>query len=233
MKCGPVCKVFYQGNHGVVAFDKRKIIFQQKEDTTPIRLGVGMVDMSTLVDKDNYAFASMCNIEITAPADYGTPEFWLGKGFPKQLLEGEYGDSILYKEVYRNTDIIRAYNKTGEVMLFEAKNILKNKTEIRATNGYYLKLDNAVGTWTDVTEFWLGEILKNLNEKKCTVNMQSEYVNSLLHGHIANKQYTLAGGAVIIERKYESMAIWEASGTIYTVWLGRIISEEYCASLIK
>lgn len=213
------CNVFYMGEKGLMTFDKKKIVFQHRDNISDAKEGLGIIKVGTLEDKGNYSFGVFENVIANVPVDYCRLSFFVNKGVPMQVFQGTYGDSILFKEVYKEKTTIRAYSRFGKVLLYE--NEIKKSEDYEGPNMYYSRINELVGVWEDFTSNFEKLILQDLKFKKCTVSLSNEKVQQALNGLSRNKIVRLTSGVIVAEGKFESLIIWGTDDDIEMTWLGR------------
>jgi len=222
------CSVLYMGEKGLITFDKKKIVFQHRDNTKNVKEGLGVIVEGTLEDKGNFAFAVFENVETVVPDDYYTLSFFNNRGVPMQVLKGTYGDNILLKEIYKGKTTIRAYNKQGSILLYE--NEIKKSKDYEGPNMYYSRINELVGVWTDITEEFETAILSDLRNKKSVLSLSNEKVQQALKRLSRNMIVRLESGLIVADGKFESLVIWNDDHEVKMAWLGRkldLLSFEY------
>lgn len=213
------CNVLYMGDKGLMTFDKKKIVFQHRENMGEVKEGLGVIVDGTVEDKGNYAFAVFKNVETVVPEDYKTLSFFNNRGVPMEVYKGIYGDNILLKEVYKDKTTIRAYNKQGDILLYE--NEIKKSKEYEGPNMYYSRIDELVGDWLDVTDEFEKAILNDLEKKSSILMISNEKVQQALKGLSRNRIVRLKSGLIVADGKFESLVIWNEVHEVKMAWLGR------------
>lgn len=214
------CKVLYKGTQGVMAFEKKKVVFQHRSNENDIKVGLGVIDLDSYVDKGNYAFATMQNIVSVLPDTYATVDFFENKGVPIKIQKGVYGDSTFIKEDYADKSFIKAYDAVGNTLLYENKAV-KNK-DFTGLNMYYCRLENTVGTWVDITDEVASAILESIVAKKCDLDIMHSYIFMYtMKGLKKNKVVKLSNGVIMADGKHETLVFWGEGDTVRMAWLGR------------
>lgn len=218
------CNVLYMGDKGLMTFDKKKIVFQHREKVKDVVEGLGVIVEGSLVDKGNYAFAVFENVETVVPDGYYTLSFFNNRGVPMKVLKGIYGNNVLLKEIYKDNTTIRAYNKQGDILLYENK--IKKSKDYEGPNMYYSRIDEMVVDWVDITQYFEVTILNDLKSKEATLMLSNEKVQQALKGLSRNKIVRLKTGLIVADGKFESLVIWDEDHEVKMAWLGRKLDLE-------
>lgn len=212
--------VLYKTLRGVVAFDKRKPIFQHKNSKTELKEGLGVIVENSFVDKGNYAFAEMRNIESVFPDVYLTVDYFENVGVPAKIYKGEYGGNVFIKEEYPDKTFIKALDAEGNILIQE---IMKSKKN--ALNISYCRLDNAVVNWEDITDSVVSSILESIKSKKCDINLGNPYILYALKPLYKKKVVKLENGVILAFGNHETLAIWGNGNQASMAWLGRSVED--------
>ena len=219
------CYVFYKGEKGLMTFDNKKVVFQHNGgDGSDAKVGLGVFVEGSLVDKETYSFAEFVNIETVIPENYNEIIFFNNKGVPKKVEKGTYGDNVFLKELYKNNEVIRAYNKRGRIVFYENK--LKKSKSFVGSNMYYDRINELIGDWDDITLDLRSSLEENLRSKDTEVPLDNEKVQSALKGLSKDKLFIMPNGVIIADGNFESLAIWKEDDEICMAWLGYIVDKE-------
>lgn len=208
--------VTYKGKAGgIVTYNESKAIFPDRELNPKATLGVVAIDKDSIIDKTNYQFAKMRNIQTVTPETYGTLAFFSKIGVPLTVYQGVYGKCIFYKEVYFATTYIKAYDIQGNVLIKEFMDNKKGKGAID-----YRQM-NEVITWTDITEQVHKQVLADLNQPRKTPELLFYQTLSVVKPIEKVEVILSEQGYLIACGRFESMAIWEDNGVALGAWLGQ------------
>lgn len=214
-------KVFYKGEKGLMTFNNKKTVFQHREEREGVKEGLGIVIENGLFDKGNYAFAVFKNVATVVPSNYNTLNFFHNKGVPLKIEKGVYGDNVLLKETYKDRTYIRAYKEDGSIGLYESEYIKNANYE--GPNVYFMRLDDLVVNWEDITDSIVSDILDSVGKLTCTLAIDDEGVLSALKGLTRNAIYILDTGVIVAQGKFESLIIWSENDEVRMSWLGRML----------
>lgn len=228
---GKRCKVLYQGESGIMTFENKKVVFQNKNVGSGVSVGLGVIEDGSLVDKGNYMFANMVNVVSVVPSDYFNIDFFENKGVPKTVHKGYFGDSVLLKEEYNNKVQIKAYDIDGNILLYESKQIV-NKS-YKGLNVYFVRLDTIVTDWEDITEQVRAGVLESV---KCKVN--NSHIDDVLFVDVLSKLkytkvYEVAESLIVVNGNFESLIVWsDCDKPLRMAWLGKLLSEDDLVGLV-
>lgn len=211
-------KVLYKSPRGVMSFDRRKPIFLHKGYKKHLEVGLGIIDMDSFIDKGEYAFANITNVEGVLDIAHFNIELYENVGVPQTILKGVYGNSVFIKEVYKDNAIIKALDKDGSVLIRETR-----KTKNNAINTYFCRLDNVLSDWEDITDVVLASIIKSIKDKKSELNIANPYILYALKRLIKNKVVKYDNGVIVAEGKHEHLIIWGEGNKSSMAWFGRPI----------
>jgi hypothetical protein len=131
--------------------------------------------------------------------------------------KGTFGISVFIKERYINgREVIKAFLKNGDIAIQE----YAIKGDRCQANPFFTRLNNVITDWVDITEDILSKANTYLVEKKCNVPFDDEVVLDALKGKRIHHAYRLENGAILIDGKYETLALWEDDGVVSMSWLG-------------
>ncbi len=218
-------KVFYKSNSGVMVFENKKVVFQHRNSQNAVKVGLGVLEHGSYVDKGKYAFADMQNVDCVIPAVYFSVDFFENKGVPLKVSKGSLGDSIFLKEDYVGKSFIKAYDHNGAVLLYESE-FVHNKDYV-GKNMYYSRLFQTVGTWECITEQVHKGVFETLKVKNCTLEIDNPVLTSIIKGLKAKIVRQAANGLVFVDGNYETLVFWNCEkGLIKMAWLGRSIDDD-------
>jgi hypothetical protein len=211
-------KVLYRSPKGVMSFERKKPIFQQKGSTTKLEIGLGLIVTDSFVDKGDFAFAEIINVQGVLPATYATIDNFENVGVPVTIHIGTYGNSLFIKEEYKDKTVIKALDEVGNILLSENKQV-----NYDAFNSYYFRLDNVITDWKDVTAEILEGIVGSIRCKEADLNIGNPYILYALKRLYRKKVLKASNGVIIAEGRHESLVIWGTSDKASMAWCGRIL----------
>lgn len=210
-------KVLYTTEKGLMAYVDNLVVFVNNRKVHNCKVGVALIDEASLVDKGSFGFADFTNVDTVLPDWYGEIEHFANTGVPVKSEIGHYGDSIFIKETYINQrEVIKAYLSNGDLALQEFK-IKANKAKV---NPFYSRLNDSIKSWEDITENVKAKVAKSIVDKQCNVPLDAVEISTALKGKYIPYACKLPNGLVLVEGKYETLAIWEDNGVVAMTWLG-------------
>lgn len=206
----------YKTSRGMMAYDKKPIFQHNGEDlSNTISVGLVLIDQQEYFDKGRYAFASMKNVKSSVPDNYGTVDFFENFGVPHKVSRAIYGGSVLYKEEYRYKTFIKAYTREGTVLLQEGFSATR-----KTFNVNYMRLDNAVGEWKDITSSVHETVSKSIKNKKSDLEISTPFLLYVLNPIAKNGVFLSDKGLIFARGDHETLAIWGTGSKTSMVWMG-------------
>lgn len=208
-----------------MTFENKKVVFQNKSVDSEVRVGLGVIEDGSLVDKGNYMFANMVNVVSVVPSNYFNIDFFENKGVPKTVHKGYFGDSVMLKEEYNNKVQIKAYDIDGNILLYESKQIV-NKS-YKGLNVYFVRLDTIVTDWEDITEQVRAGVLASVKSKVSDIHIDEVLFADVLSKLKYTKAYKIADSLVVVNGNFESLIVWaDCDKPLRMAWLGKLLSED-------
>jgi hypothetical protein len=211
-------KVLYKSAEGVMLTANKKTVFHHRRSKELTKIGLGVYDPKTLVDKGTFAFAEIKNVFSVLPSAYMAVDHFENVGVPQKVFRGSYGDSIFIKEEYLNRTSIKAFDHNGVVLIQENTHLKNGKMNL-----HYYRLDNVVSSWEDITEQLLSSILLSLESKICDIELNNYFILFALKRLYRNKVVKSANGVIFATGKHETLVIWGNCTNFGMSWLGRIV----------
>lgn len=212
--------VLFQNAQGIICLNGSQTVFQNRRSKTKPKVGLGVIDMSTYVDRGKIAFADMDNVVSVIPDAYFTLDYFENLGVPKRVYKGTYGDSIILKEEYHNRTIIKALDEEGSLLLKENEKNRKGNFNV-----FYYRLNNAVGDWVEFTEELITVLISEVSNKKSDLALDNPYILLSLK-EIRHKNMVLTTNGVLLAQGYhETMLLWGKDGKVSITWFGRLLTE--------
>jgi hypothetical protein len=206
-------KILYKSARGVMSFDKKKPIFQHKNSEVCLSVGLGVIVEGSFVDKGKFSFAEMENIESVLPPCYLTIDYFENVGVPQKIFKGIYGNSIFIKEEYLNKTFIKALDIDGNILIHETLQAKNNSFNI-----HFGRLDNAIGLWSDITEYVHNKILSSIESKNSDVNLNNPYILYALRRLHNNSLMKSSNGVILATGKYETLVVWGKDSSASMAW---------------
>lgn len=210
-------KILYKTDKGLMAHASNRIVFVNRKRAKNCYEGVAFYDENTLKDKGTYGFANFYNVKTIIPKDYGDIEGFANTGVPIKVELGHFGKSVFIKEKYVNgREVIKSFLKTGELAIQEYA-VKGNRYQ---ANPFFTRLNNVIEDWKDITEGVVNRTINSLVKKECSISFEDDTVLEALKGKRIRYAYQLENGAILIDGKYETLALWEVDGVVSMSWLG-------------
>ena len=224
------CKVFYRSKDGgVVAFCGQKAIFHHNH-FEPVDLGLGEVK-DILLDKGNYAFAQLMNRYSCIPTNYFKLDFFVNIGVPMKVQKGVYGGAVFLKETYRKKVVIRAYDRAGNVLLYESK--YKIKGSERLVNIHYVRLDKTIIDWVDLSDELDSKLQLDLLTKQAKIDVTADSYKKVLRRLKNNKVWLLPNGLITVDGTHDSLIIFGSGADLSFVWYNKLLTFEGATLITK
>lgn len=211
-------KILYRTDKGLMAYEGSFVVFVNSRSAKSCTEGVAILDRESLISKGSYGFANFKNVETVVPLHYGDIDFYNNNGVPHTMQLGTFGNCTFLKEIYLSgREVIRGFLCHGDCVIYENK--YKRGNEV--LNPFYTRLDNAVGTWKDITEDTITRILDSLFKEDYNIDLSDISIKNVMYGKTQYKTYLTSCGALLLDGKFETLAIWQKNGRIQMCWLGR------------
>jgi hypothetical protein len=197
------------------------VIFNDRENSQEVGIGLAVIDEESLIKKDDdrYAFARMTNVQSVLPDAYFDIDFFNGgDGVPEKIYLGRYGESVIIREDSNGgKSFLKAYDSKGEILLKE------NKVNRMGLNVYYCRLHNVILDWEDITDEVVSKLIESLESKKSDINIGNPSVLYALQRLPRKNISQGANGVIYVNGAHETLAIWGTGNKASMAWFGRLL----------
>jgi hypothetical protein len=219
------CTVLYEKDKGIIAFKGRKVVFQDRKikREKPLKVGLGIIEKDTIIDKGNYCFGNFKNVDSYIPKEYYKISFFENVGVPLKIEKGYYGENVFLKEHFLDKIVIKAFNKKGEVIFYENK--IVKKDNFKGRNLYFNRINELIINWEDITENVHSKVYKSIKKLKGVDNFLHKDILEAIKTLLCNDVYKTKNNVIIAEGKFEHLVVWQDKN-ISMAWLGKKLNLE-------
>ncbi|MNV40055.1 hypothetical protein D3C71_1316550 [compost metagenome] len=216
--------VLLNSKRGFYVQDGKNLLFPSKTNNE-LNLTTGLVrlDVDSLINKGMYSFVKMVNLRSYLPDVYFTKEYHANKGIAKVIHKGVLGGNVFIKECFQDREFIKAFDKEGQVVY------TISSSKVSVMNNYaYVKINDFIGLWEDITEEVYSKVCKDLISGKYNIDKENEKVKNVLNPLIqigVTRIRELSNGLISIKGIHETLVIW-GNGDPQMFWFGRHVNFE-------
>lgn len=197
---------------GYMAYDLGKPVFKDRDCKDDIGEGVLHLDRESYIIKGNTIFAKVENIECIIPSDYFTIEFFSNTGVPSKVYTSQYGNSLIIKEVYKDTTYLKAYDKNNKLIICE-KCTNKDKAGIQ-----FRQTLEVLVSWVEITSELYTKLVENILSITGE-NIEISSLDSIIDTDKVRKVTRLSNNVLIIDAIHQKLVVVKKMNILKRIWI--------------